>query len=226
MSTSENLEMYLVKIALLEEEGVEIPLPLSRLAEELQVQPVSANQMVRKLDEEGLLTYQPYKGVSLTEKGEQLAMQFIRHRRLWEVFFIQNLDVSPVEADALACRMEHVTTRDIAARLYKFLGEPQVTPDGKSIPNGDQQGSMQRGLMLTELQAGQKAEVLQMQVGASEAAFLHAQGLAHGQQVRVVAASSNGAVLVDTGENMLSLLDTLANKIRVHPLENNQNNEL
>lgn len=226
MGTSENLEMYLVTLALLEEQGVDVPIPLTRLAEELEVQPVSANQMVRKLDEEGLVTYQPYKGVSLSARGEQIAMQFIRHRRLWEVFFIQNLGISPVEADALACRMEHVTTQDIAARLYKFLGEPQVTPGGKAIPTVDQQSGIQRGLMLTELQAGQKAEVIQMQVGSSETSFLQAQGVSPGQSLTVVAASSNGVVLVDTGNNIISLIDTLAKKIRVRPLENNQNNEL
>jgi DtxR family Mn-dependent transcriptional regulator len=226
MSTSENLEMYLVTIALLEEQGVEIPVGLSRLAEELQVQPVSVNQMVRKLDEEGLVTYQPYKGVVLTEKGKQLTTQIIRHRRLWEVFFVKNLDISPKEADALACRMEHVTTQEIAARLYKFLGEPQVTPGGKAIPHDDQEGSLRHGLILNDLHVGQKAEVAQILAGTAETSFLNSQGFSPGQRIEVIAASSNGDVLVDTGKNKLSLIETLAKKIRVHPLETSNNDEL
>ena len=68
---SENAEMYLVSMAILAETGALVPIPIPRLAEEMDVQTVSANQMVRKLDEEGLVTYQPYKGVSFTQPGSR-----------------------------------------------------------------------------------------------------------------------------------------------------------
>ncbi len=219
MTTSENLEMYLVTIALLDEMGLDGPVPLSRLAEELAVQPVSANQMVRKLDEEGLVQYQPYKGVSLTEEGKRQTLHIIRHRRLWEVFFTEKLGIPPIEADALACRMEHITTNDVAERLYSYLDQPQVTAGGKLIPQDDQLHDSVRGMMLTELHAGQQVEVVQMQTDDAETAFLQSQGILPGQQLMVTAASNKGAMLVDTGGVSISLAETLAHKVRVRPLE-------
>lgn len=219
MTTSENLEMYLVTIALLDERGLEGPVPLSRLAEELAVQSVSANQMVRKLDEEGLVVYQPYKGVTLTEEGQRQTMHIIRHRRLWEVFFTDKLGIPPIEADALACRMEHITTNDVAERLYQYLDEPQVTASGKIIPQDDEENLAVRGMMLTELHAGQQLQVVQMQTDEAETAFLQSQGVIPGQQLVITAASNKGAMLVDTGGISLSLADELAAKVRVRPLE-------
>ncbi|RMF39870.1 MAG: MarR family transcriptional regulator, partial [Anaerolineae bacterium] len=64
---SESEQMYLVTLAQLETASQ--PVPLSALAQALGVQPVSVNQMVRKLAEAGLVTYEPYHGVSLSPQG-------------------------------------------------------------------------------------------------------------------------------------------------------------
>jgi Mn-dependent DtxR family transcriptional regulator len=56
---SESEEMYLITIARLVEQGVEDPVAISPLAEALSILPVSANQMVHKLAEEGWLEYLP-----------------------------------------------------------------------------------------------------------------------------------------------------------------------
>ena len=55
---SENEEMYLIKIARSNEAGID-PAPLSILAQELNLQPVSANQMIKKLEEAGKVSYTP-----------------------------------------------------------------------------------------------------------------------------------------------------------------------
>ena len=81
-SITESTEMYLLRIALLSEEGD--PVPISQLAEELDISPVSTNQMCRKLEEKDLVEYQPYKGVTLTLQGEVIALRVLRKRRLWE----------------------------------------------------------------------------------------------------------------------------------------------
>ena len=66
---SEAEEMYLIALARLGEQGVQGPVPLAQLAQELSVLPVSANQMVHKLKQEGILDYVPYKGVELKPEG-------------------------------------------------------------------------------------------------------------------------------------------------------------
>src|SRR4030042_2070249 len=82
-ATSPSEEMYLITVAVAEEEGRTGPLPLADLAESLGISPVSANQMVRRLEERGLLEYHPYHGASLTPPGRREARRVLRGRRLW-----------------------------------------------------------------------------------------------------------------------------------------------
>ncbi|MCK4314914.1 MAG: hypothetical protein KAX24_04005, partial [Anaerolineae bacterium] len=57
---SESVQMYLVTIARLRVNGQ--PVPLSQLAQALSISPVSVNEMCRKLQDQELVVYRPYKG--------------------------------------------------------------------------------------------------------------------------------------------------------------------
>jgi Mn-dependent DtxR family transcriptional regulator len=61
--------MYVLRTALLQRDSQ--PVPLAHLAQELAVSPSSANEMCRKLTHEGLMTCEPYRGVTLTAAGER-----------------------------------------------------------------------------------------------------------------------------------------------------------
>ena len=218
--SSENVEMYLISIAMLAEEGLEGPVPLARLADELSVQVVSVNQMVRKLDEEGLVNYIPYKGVDLTPEGQQRANAILRHRRLWEVFFVDHLEFSPTEAEILACRMEHVTSSEVDGRLSDFLGSPEISPAGKIIPaelNKDE--PRMASVTLKDLNVGQQGEILAFQGNKVTTSFLNNEGLYPGVIVQVEAISSSGAILVRTAEKNITITGDIAEKIKVKAVE-------
>jgi DtxR family Mn-dependent transcriptional regulator len=217
--SSESVEMYLVTIALLGEEGLSGPVPLSRLADELSVQSVSANQMIRKMDDEGMVTYLPYKGVELTEQGSEIANHILRHRRLWEVFFVEQLGLSPGEAEDLACRMEHDTTLKVSERLASFLDDPTVSPSGKVIPAGQGEPLPNQSWRLSDLKVGQEGEVLAFQGDDISSSFLRNEGLEPGARVMIEAVSSRGAVLVSVGQKRVSITKEIADKIRVEARE-------
>lgn len=220
--SSESVEMYLVTIALLGEEGLSGPVPLSRLAEELTVQSVSANQMIRKMDDEGLVSYLPYKGVELTEKGRDSANHILRHRRLWEVFFVERLGLSPGEAQDLACRMEHDTTLKVSERLAHYLDDPTVSPSGKAIPSGEGDQFPERSWRLSDLKVGQEGEILAFQGDEITTNFLRNEGLEPGVRVVVEAVSSRGAVLVSVGQKRVSITKEVVEKIKVTAAEVNK----
>jgi DtxR family Mn-dependent transcriptional regulator len=217
--SSESVEMYLVTIALLGEEGLKGPVPLSRLAEELSVQSVSANQMIRKMDEEGLVNYLPYKGVELTEKGRDKANHVLRHRRLWEVFFVERLGLSPGEAEALACRVEHDTTLKVSERLASFLNDPIVSPTGKVIPSMEGGQFPEQSWQLSDLRVGQAGEILSFQGDDITTNFLRNEGLEPGVRVTVEAVSNSGVVLVSVGRRRVSIIKEIADKIKVAAME-------
>ncbi len=203
--TSESEEMYLIHIAMAGEEGVEGPVGLSRLAEMLEVSPVSANQMVKKLAGRNLVDYFPYKGVELTSSGREIADQVLRGRRLWALFLAEQLDLSPARADAIACDLEHITPPDLADRLAHLLGDPARGPQGRPIPHSDRPADSVPSMVLSELPVGGAGTVTR--VGGSEAtrSFLGRSGVVPGARVRLLAVGREGDCLIQVDSTDLHL---------------------
>ena len=211
---SENTEMYLLTMARLIESGISTPIPLSRLADELNIQPVSVNQMVHKLEAEGLVTYTPYKGASLTGPGRKKANQLLRFRRLWEVFLLDYLRYSPAEAERLACRLEHVIPAETAERLAAFLEFPTHTTLGEPIPASQIEYINVDEVVLSQLSVGQDAEISRILANSKTSQFLSAQGLKTNERITITAIGSSGEFLVQsTSGNSVHLSKDLAGKI-------------
>ncbi len=177
---TESEEMYLVSIARLIEEGADRPIPLSQLAGAMEIGPVSANQMIRKLGDSGLVTYIPYKGADLTPEGQQMALQVLRHRRLWEVFLVERLQISPASAEAIACRLEHLIPEEAAERLASFLGCPVFSPQGRPIPESQTADRIQPGIVLSQLLTNHDGQIVRIETDEAARSFLAGQGMMPG----------------------------------------------
>ncbi len=209
---SESMQMYLVTIARLRVNGR--PVPLSQLAESLSISPVSVNEMCRKLQEQELVVYQPYKGASLTPEGEQRAYHVLRRHRLWEVFLVEKLGLDYTQAHQVACRLEHSTPKLLADRLDAFLGYPSVNPEGESIPRANGSLPVRSLLPLAALSTGQHAHVIRCDVSEATRSFLDEQGVRPGASVTVVA-TADDSLLVQVGEACISLARTLGEMVQV-----------
>lgn len=97
----------------------------------------SVTDMMKKLDEKKLVTYQKYQGVRLTEHGLHAAKMIVRKHRLWEVFLLEKLDFTWDEVHDIAEELEHIKSVALINRLDKFLGYPRHDPHGDPIPNKD-----------------------------------------------------------------------------------------
>lgn len=193
--------MYLVNILRLSKQGQ--PVPLSQLAAALDVSPISVNQMCRKLQDEGLVTYVPYKGVSITPLGERQAVRLLRHHRLWEVFLVDHLQMRWEEAHETACRLEHDTNDETIERLACFLGHPRVNPRGEPIPAGEGTVSVATTIPLTEMQAGQTGTWAKCASDETSRNFLASVGLRGGATFRVMAVEPERMLLEVNGQNVV-----------------------
>ena len=211
---SESMEMYLVNIARLRENDQ--PVPLSQLAEMLSISPVSANEMCRKLQDQGFAVYQPYKGVLLTPAGEQRAYYTLRRHRLWEVFLVQKLGFDYAEAHEAACQLEHSTPNLVADRLDAFLEYPQVNPEGEPIPRSDGVLSIRSWRPLTALPPGKACHVIRCDANSAECSFLDEHGIRPGASLTLQAIATD-SLLVQVGEAQISLARSLAESIKVEP---------
>lgn len=59
---------------------------VSDIAEALSVLPSSVTKMVQKLDKDGYLIYEKYRGLSLTPKGQKLGKRLVQRHELLEQF--------------------------------------------------------------------------------------------------------------------------------------------
>jgi DtxR family Mn-dependent transcriptional regulator len=184
---NESIEMYLKTML---EMGDRQPLMIPRLAERLGVTPVSANEMVRKLGEMGLSSHVPYKGVTLTEKGSELARNVMRRQRLWEVFLYQHLKIEWALIYEFACSLEHATAPEVTEALSAFLGNPVTCPRGNPIPAPDGSFATLEGIPLNEAPVGSRARVQAVNATETEVLrYLQACRLLPGQDISIVAAA-------------------------------------
>jgi DtxR family Mn-dependent transcriptional regulator len=93
--------------------------------------------MVKTLAESGLVRYEPYMGVRLTEAGEKLASLVLRRHRLIELFLVRILDMSWAEVHDEAERLEHAVSERLIDRIDEMLGRPAVDPHGDPIPTAE-----------------------------------------------------------------------------------------
>ena len=212
---SENEQMYLVTIAKLHESGTQGLIPLSELAETLSFLPVSVNQMIRKLADDGLLQYQPYKGVDFTQAGREMVQRILRYRRLWEVFLVKHLEMDLDEADALACRMEHITSDQVSERLAAFLDYPTVCYHGHPIPSLGGKGTSSTSVPLAQLAVGEAALVNQITADPAARSFLQDEGFFPGSQVTALGIGDDQAMLLEINKRQVYLTAVLAGSVFV-----------
>lgn len=216
--TTESEEMYLITVAMAVEDGQLDPVPVPHLAKALAVSKVAANEMIKKLEARGLLTYTPYKGVRLTPEGDAVARVILRRRRLWGLFLSEHLGLTPSAADAVACEFEHVTPADVAGRLAAFLGDPTVGPSGEPIPRDEAEAIPGgREVAISGLTVGHGGVIVRGPVDAATRSFLIEEGLAEGAPVTLLAIGDDGGCLVSTPAGAVHLSSALAAALLVTP---------
>lgn len=114
--------------------GQDKPVHLSPLAEHLGLTAAAVNEMVRRLEEQDLVSYTPYRGVKLEENGLCQALAVIRRHRLWERFLTDMLGLSWDVVHDEACRLEHAASETVTERLADLLDQPESCPHGKPMP--------------------------------------------------------------------------------------------
>jgi Mn-dependent DtxR family transcriptional regulator len=93
---------------------------LADVAEYLNVRPPSVTTMMRRLDQSGLLDYEKYRGIRLTEKGMDIAkIIHDRHGVLSE--FLKMIGVSEKIANEDAESMEHNLHPQTMHRLIELM---------------------------------------------------------------------------------------------------------
>jgi DtxR family Mn-dependent transcriptional regulator len=132
------------------------------LAERLGVAPASVTGMIKKLADMHLVVHEPYQGVVLTEAGQKIALEVLRHHRLIELFLAEELGVPWDRVHEEANKIEHVLSEDVEDRVDALLGYPTTDPHGAPIPTRDGTIDQRNCVALVDLKPGQTALVAEV----------------------------------------------------------------
>jgi DtxR family Mn-dependent transcriptional regulator len=105
------------------------------IAEKINTKAASVTDMLKKLSDKKLINYRKYQGVTLSDKGEKIALSIIRKHRLWEMFLVEKLDFKWDEVHDVAEQLEHINSDKLIEQLDKFLNFPKNDPHGDPIPD-------------------------------------------------------------------------------------------
>ena len=120
------------------------PLIAARLAERMDVSPPTVADMLKRLQESGLVKVSRKNGITLTKKGYESAEKLVRRHRLAERLLTDVLGLSWDEVHEEACRLEHAISDPVEEKLLEVLDNPETCPHGHPIPGVTRQRKRER----------------------------------------------------------------------------------
>lgn len=103
---------------------------LADVAEYLNVLPPSVTTMMRRLDQSGMLNYEKYRGIQLTEEGVDIAKNIHKRHSLLSGF-LKMIGVSEKVANEDAENMEHHLHPQTMLRLTELMHALKAPNDDK-----------------------------------------------------------------------------------------------
>ncbi|MHA1750968.1 MAG: metal-dependent transcriptional regulator [Candidatus Helarchaeota archaeon] len=112
------IEEYLEIILILQNEKGQAT--TGEIANLMNISSPSVSEMLAKLDDEKLIIYTPYKGVTLSSQGLKIANNIIKKHQIISDF-LQMIGVEKETAEIDACNIEHHISDKSMEKLIKFL---------------------------------------------------------------------------------------------------------
>lgn len=193
---SQAVQDYMKTIYKLETDGL---VSTTSIAKELEISGASVTGMIKRLATMGLVEYNSYKGVRLTNAGRKIALEIIRHHRLLELYLKEILGFSLEKVHDEACRLEHYISEEFVDKIDEILGKPEFDPHGHPIPAKD--GSMPgvNEMPLSLIIPGKGAAIRRLSDNDPEMlAYFEAKGLIPGENVQVLEKEPfNGPITIE-----------------------------
>lgn len=193
------------------------------IAGKLNTKASSVSDMIKKLSKKKLVNYIKYRGVSLTNEGEKIALKVIRKHRLWESFLVDKLGFKWDEIHDIAEQLEHINSVDLVDKLDEHLGFPNFDPHGDPIPNKHGKITNNKSLQLCELKAGSTGIVKGVREHSTEfLQYLESIPLVIGTNVKIIETypfDSSLKIEIDNKKEQV-ISSAVANNLNVIPTDN------
>jgi len=151
-------ENYLKGLFNLADEAGEVS--VNELSRHLGIKMPTVNSMVKKLHEKGLVHYESYRPLRLTDKGRKEAALIIRKHRLTEMFLVEKMGFGWESVHEIAEQIEHIQAPEFFAKMDELLGYPKTDPHGSPIPDKAGRMPLHRHIRLSDCKTGEKVKLV------------------------------------------------------------------
>jgi DtxR family Mn-dependent transcriptional regulator len=216
ISKTERTEMYLKAVYTV---ALSIPpVTISKVADYMGVSAPSSYEMLKRLESQGLLQSSSEEGYRLTQRGLATATRVVRRLRLAERLLTDVLHLDLARVYAEACKLEHVISPEVEARLYEVLGRPATCPHGLPIP-GDTPVATEALLTLEDLKVWDRVTVVSIpEEDSTVVGHLAEVGVLPGATVLIREVGPlNGPITVQVAQQIRAIGRDIARRVRVRP---------
>jgi DtxR family transcriptional regulator, Mn-dependent transcriptional regulator len=192
----------------------------NEIAQRLAIAPASVSGMVQRLADQGLLAYERYHGVRLTESGRRAALRTLRRHRIIESYLSEALGYPWDRVHDEAERLEHAASDELVDRMAATIGEPEVDPHGAPIPTRDGSVDETEYTSLAQLPIGTSGVVVRVSdEDPAMLRYLAELSILPGKKLTVKArAPYDGPITLTLGRQELSIGPALAANVLIAPL--------
>lgn len=189
----------------------------NEVAQALSVKPASVNEMLKKLKEKELVSYEKYGKITLNKLGEEIAINIVRRHRLWETFLYETLDFSWDEVHEVAEELEHIKSKKLVDKLDKFLEYPEYDPHGDPIPNAKGELKKQSKKTLVDIEVGKGCKMVAVKDNSSPfLQYVVGLGLGINNHIKVISrAEFDGLTVIEINGEQKSVSHKFSSNIYV-----------
>lgn len=187
------------------------------IADRLNLTPASVTGMVRRLAELGLLSYERYRGVRLTQPGRAAALRTVRRHRVIEAYLSKALGYNWDSVHEEAERLEHAASDELIDRMAAAIGEPGEDPHGAPIPSREGDVEERKSMSLADAEPGYSGNVVSVTDEDPELLrYLAKLSIVPGKRLAVRTKEPfDGPIRIVAGKHQSSIGHTLASQVLV-----------
>ncbi len=211
-------ENYLKAMFNLSEKSGEIT--VNDISKLLNIKMPTVNSMVKRLAGKGLLNYQSYKPITLTDEGKKTALLIIRKHRLTEMFLVDKMGFGWEEVHEVAEQIEHIHSPKFFAKMDEMLDYPTVDPHGSPIPDATGKIDLKNYETLSRFKKGDKVKLVAVTNSDDEfLKYLNTKKLHLDVVIEILDREDFDEILtVEYGKNQVSFGPKVAEKLLVEKI--------
>jgi DtxR family transcriptional regulator, Mn-dependent transcriptional regulator len=182
-SLSPNMQDYVEMIEILSRKMKVVR--VKDIAKNLNIKMPSVTAALQKLEEMGLINYERYGYIELTDKGKKIGENVYNRHTCLSEFFSAVLKMENRRADEVACRVEHQLTSEACKQIYKFI-EFFKSEKEKSEQWTERLNNILEERTLAELREGDTGKIVRISGSSPLKKRLGEMGFRKGEVLKVV----------------------------------------